>query len=62
MREAWRLDRLTFEVKRLVPSRIQRAPFDFGLKPMLLVWEQRDSYVGIGGARQVLRRQVFTLK
>jgi len=53
---------LTFEIERLVPSRIQRAPFDFCLESVLLVRKQRYTYVRIGSARQVLRRQVFTLE
>lgn len=38
MREALPNTRaLTFEIERLVPSRIQRAPFDFRLEPVFLV-------------------------
>lgn len=39
---------LTFEVKRLVPSRIQRAPFDFRLQSVFLVRKQCNTDVRIG--------------
>ena len=42
---------LTFEVEGLVPARVERAPFDFRLEPVLLVGQQRHSDVRIGRAR-----------
>ena len=52
----------TFKVKRFVPSRVERAPLDLRLEPVLLVREERDAHVRVGRARQVLRRQILALR
>lgn len=53
---------ITFEVKGLVPPRVEGPPLDLGLQPMLLVRQECDADVRVAQAVGVLRRQVASLQ
>ena len=51
----------TFEVKSFVPLWIESLPFNLGLKPVLLVWEQRHPDIRVTEAVSITRLQVLAL-
>lgn len=52
---------LYLEGELLIEGRIERLPVDFGLKLLLLVWQQVDLYVRVRGAAHVHGRKLCGL-